>query len=105
MKIYVNNLHQIKAIRENTTGNENLKEYEVDDDFLRGFCDTVICSFCYHKWQDEQGNDVLSVYPYKDFSLLESIQEQNDIREKQLTQTIENQLDTDFRLSMLELTT
>lgn len=103
MKIYINNLHQIKAVRENLTGDDTLQEIEVPDDFLQGFCDTVMCSFCYHMWQDEDGNDVLSVYPYKDFSLLESIQEQNDIRENQLNETVRNALDMDLRVTMLEM--
>lgn len=105
MKIYINECHQIVGLRsrpEYDTENK-LKEIEVADDFLSPYCDTLIKSFCYHEWTGEDGNQMLSVYPFKDFSILESIQEQNDIREVQLTGTSKLNLDLDLRVTMLEL--
>ena len=84
MKIYINDLHQIVGLRVRPdwdTENE-LKEREVEDTFLLGYCDAVIKSFCYHEWEDDEGNKLLSVYPYKDFALLESIQEEHDALEQ-----------------------
>lgn len=103
MKIYVNSLHQIVALRVNDTGDDTLKEIEVPDDFLKPYCDTLIKSFCYQECQDDNGNPVVSIYPFKDFSMLMSIQEQNDIRESQLLGTKKNDMDLDFRVTMLEL--
>lgn len=82
MKIYVNEFHQIKAVRENTTGNDTLKEIEVPDDFLQPFCATVIKGFCYQI--NEDGSTM--VYPYKDFELLMSIQQLYEEKEKQVTE-------------------
>ena len=101
MKIYINELHQIKAVGTNNTGDKTLKE--VEDDFLQGYCDTVKCAFCYHEWTDEEGRQCLSVYPYKDWAVMESIQQEYDLREAQMNAAIENWLDTDLRVTMLEI--
>lgn len=103
MKIYINNLHQIKAIGVNNTGDETLTEKEVEDDFLSGYCDTVKCAFCYHEWTDEEGCKYLSIYPYKDWAVMESIQQEYALREAQMNDAIENRLDTDLRVTMLEI--
>lgn len=103
MKIYINEQHQIKAIRFNDTGDETLTEAEVEDDFLSGFCDTVIKAFCYHQWADENGNERLSVYPYKDLELLMSIQAEHDAQETQTEELLQSTLDNDYRLSVMEL--
>lgn len=80
MKIFVNEFHEIKAVRENTTGDSTLKEIEVPDDFLQPFCATVIKGFCYRV--NEDGSTM--VYPYKDFDLLMSIQQIYEEKEKQV---------------------
>ena len=105
MKIYINEAHQIVGLRERPDWDtENtLKEQEVPDNFLAPYCDTLIKSFCYHEWVGDDGQKCLSVYPYKDFSLLESIQEQNDIRERQLNEAIRNSVEMDLRVTMLEM--
>lgn len=103
MKIYINEQHQIKAIRFNDTGDNALTEMEVDDGFLQGFCDSVIKAFCYHKWKDENNNELLSVYPYKDFELLMSIQAEHDTQEAQVEELTQSIIDNDYRLSMMEL--
>jgi hypothetical protein len=82
MKIYVNEFHQIEAVRENNTGDDTLKEIEVPDDFLQPFCATVIKGFCYQI--NEDGSTM--VYPYKDFELLMSIQQLHEEKEKQVTE-------------------
>lgn len=102
MKIYINDLHQIRAVRINDT-NEDLTELEVPDDFLQGYCDTLIKAFCYHEWTEENGTTAVSIYPYKDFSVMESIQEQNLIRESQFLATQKASIDLDFRVSMMEV--
>lgn len=103
MKIYINSEHQIKALRVNDTGDDTLTEIEVEDDFLQGFCDTMIKAFCYHKWTDENGSEQLSVYPYKDFSVMESIQQEHELQELQAAEILETTIDNDYRLSMMEL--
>lgn len=103
MKIYVNSLHQIVTLRVNDTGDETLKEIEVPDDFLKPYCDTLIKSFCYQEWQDDNGNPVVSIYPFKDFSILMSIQEQNDIRESQRLSLMKANVDLDLRVTLLEV--
>lgn len=103
MKIYVNSLHQIVALRVNDTGDDTLKEIEVPDDFLKPYCDTLIKSFCYQECQDDNGNPVVSIYPFKDFSMLMSIQEQNDIREIQRLALVKSDVDMDFRISSIEI--
>lgn len=92
MKIYINEFYQIKAIGVNNTGNDILTEIEVEEDFLPGYCDTVKKGFCYEESVDENGTKCVSVYPYKDFAMLESIQEQNDLREKSEKQLTSTQL-------------
>lgn len=82
MKIFVNEFHQIRAVRENIMGDDTLKEIEVPDDFLRPCCDTVIKGFCYQI--NEDGSTM--VYPYKDFELLMSIQQLYEEKEKQVTE-------------------
>lgn len=83
MKIYINDQHQIKGLRKRPESDfENLlKEIEVEDDFLSEFCDTVKMGFCY-----ESTDNVLAIYPYKDFDLLMSIQEMYEEKEKQVTE-------------------
>ena len=105
MKIYVNSLHQIMGIRKRPEWDteSTLKEIKVEDDFLQGYCDTVKCAFCYHEWTDEEGRRCLSVYPYKDWAVMESIQQEYDLREAQMNAAIENWLDTDLRVTMLEI--
>lgn len=103
MKIYINSEHQIKAVKHNDTGDYTLTEIEVEDDFLAGYCDTLLKAFCYHKWKDENGNEMLSVYPYKDFSVMESIQQEHEVQERQTAGLLESAIDNDYRLSMIEL--
>lgn len=103
MKIFINDSDQIKAVRTNDTGDETLTEIEVEDSFLQGYCDTVMKAFCYHRFHDDKGGSGVSVYPYKDFSLLESIQEQDNLREKLSENTRDLLIDSDFRLSMMEI--
>lgn len=102
MKIYINEHHEIKAVRVNDTGFE-LTEIEVEDDFLQGFCNSVIKAFKYHKWTDEYGNEFLSVYPYKDFAVMESIQQEHDAQEAQAEELTQSIIDNDYRLSVMEL--
>ena len=102
MKIYINSLHQIRAVNFNDT-KEELTEIEVPEDFLQGYCDTLIKAFCYHEWVDDEGHNCVSVYPYKDFSVMESIQEQNTIRESQFLATQKASVDLDFRVSLMEV--
>lgn len=90
MKIYINEFNQIKAVRVNDTGMDTLSEIEVEDDFLSGYCDTVIKGFCYEVVVNDDGTKTISVYPYKDLALLESLQEQyeeNLILQEELTNT------------------
>lgn len=78
MKIFTNSAHQIKAVHVNDS-HEELTEIEVEDSFLSNYCDTVKCGFCYEKWTDSDGTECLSVYPYKDLNILESIQSEHDL--------------------------
>lgn len=103
MKIYVNSGHQIKAVRVNDTGDSTLTEIIVEDNFLEGFCDSVIKSFCYQVWKDGDGNQQVSTYPYKDFSVLETIQEEHVLQELQAVELMEATIENDYRLSMMEL--
>lgn len=82
MKIYVNENHEIKAVRVNDTGDETLKEYEVPDDYFNGWCDTVIKGYCHQV--NEDGS--VATYPYKDFELLMAIQQLYEEKEKQVTE-------------------
>lgn len=106
MKIFVNSNHQIKALRINDSGDDTLTEIEVTDDFLQGHCDTVIKSFCHEIGTDENGITQVSTYPYKDFSMLECIQEQDDLRVNLKNEQEEADgynIDLDYRLSKMEL--
>lgn len=80
MKIYVNDQHQIKAVRVNDTG-EVLTEYEVPDDYFNGWCDTVIKGYCHQV--NEDGS--VATYPYKDFELLMAIQQEHDLQARETT--------------------
>lgn len=103
MKIYVNNENQIKALRVNDT-ELDLKEIEVSDDFMKGYCDTYIKSFCYQEILNENGEVIgISVYPYKPLSVMESIQELDSLREKLRSDTESLALDQEFRISLIEL--
>lgn len=103
MKIYVNEQNQIKALRVNNTGDATLTEIDVDDNFMSNYCDSVIKSFCYDRSVDSLGHETVSVYPYKDFSILETIQEQDNLREKLRAYSEDMALDNDFRLTLLEI--
>lgn len=103
MKIYVNEQNQIKALRVNDTGDNTLTELEVDDNFMSSYCDSVIKAFCYCRNVDEFGHEAISVYPYKDFLILETIQEQDSLREKLSAYSEDIALDNDFRLTLLEI--
>lgn len=103
MKIYVNSEHQIKALRENDTG-LGLKEIEVPEDFMKGKSDVFIKSYCYEEVIGEDGEITgVSIYPYKDLGLMESLEEVNKLQEK-LREDAENfMLDQEYRTSLLEL--
>ena len=103
MKIFVNELHQIKALRENDTELE-LKEVEVPDNFMKGHSDVFMKSYCYQEFFGENGEVTgISVYPYKDLSIMESLEEVNKLQEK-LREDAENfMLDQEYRTSLLEL--
>ncbi|MBS6559230.1 MAG: hypothetical protein KH355_03020 [Clostridiales bacterium] len=103
MKIYVNTQHQIKALRINDTGLA-LKEIEVPDDFMSGHSDVFIKSYCYQEFIREDGEITgVSIYPYKDLALIESLEEVNKLQEK-LREDAENfMLDQEYRTSLLEL--
>lgn len=103
MKIYVNELHQIKALRVNDTDIDTLTEIEVEDNVLPNYCDTVLKSFCYHRMIDSSGNETLAIYPYKDFLMLETVQELNDLREQLRAFAEDIAVDNDFRLTLLEI--
>lgn len=105
MKIYVNELHQIKAVRVNNTGLE-LKEIEVLDDFMAGHSDVFIKSYCYQEFIGEDGEVTgVSIYPYKDLALMESLEEVNALQEKLKEDTENFMLDQEYRTSLLELQT
>ena len=105
MKIYVNELHQIKAVRVNNTGLK-LKQIEVPDDFMTGHSDVFIKSYCYQEFIGEDGQITgVSIYPYKDLALMESLEEVTKLQE-QLREDAENfMLDQEYRTSLLELQT
>lgn len=109
VKIYINDQHQIKAIGANDTG-DVLEEIEVEDSFLSRFCDTAKKGFCYHRWTQDDGSECLSVYPYKNITMLMTIQEQYEADQQEFAQLrqednsiTEYQMDLDYRLSMTEL--
>lgn len=99
MKIYVNEFQQIKAVGVNDTGIDTLEEIEVPDDFLSEYCNTVIKAFCYERM--EGGG--ISVYPYKDYSMLECIQDMDNLRERLRTATLDMFVSDDFRITAMEL--
>lgn len=103
MKIYVNELHQIKAVRVNNTGLE-LKEIEVPDEFMAGHSDVFIKSYCYEEIIGEDGEIIgVSIYPYKDLALMESLEEVNKLQEKLREDTENFMLDQEYRTSLVEL--
>ena len=103
MKIYVNEQHQIKALRINDTGLD-LKEIEVPDDFMLGHSDIFIKSYCYQEFIGEDGEITgVSIYPYKDLALMESLEEVNALQEKLKEYTENFMLDQEYRTSLLEL--
>ena len=70
MKIYINDNYEIKAI--NTTTNETLTEIEVDRELVfKNMSDFMILNYCYKP--SENG---YSIYPAKDYSILEIVDEQ-----------------------------
>ena len=103
MKIYVDEQHQIKAVHKNDTGME-LKEIEVSDDFMQGQSDVFIKAYCYQEYTNEEGKVTgVSIYPYKDLALMESLEEVNKLQEK-LREDAENfMLEQDYRISLVEL--
>lgn len=103
MKIYINELHQIKAVRVNNTGLK-LKEIEVPDDFMTGHSDVFIKSYCYQEFIGEDGQITgVSVYPYKDLALMESLEEVNALQEKLREDTEKFMLEQEYRTSLVEL--
>nr|DAG02156.1 MAG TPA: hypothetical protein [Siphoviridae sp. ctdd214] len=103
MKIYVNELYQIKAVRVNNTGLE-LKEIEVLDDFMAGHSDVFIKSYCYQEFIGENGEITgVSIYPYKDLALMESLEEVNSLQEKLREDTEKFMLEQEYRTSLVEL--
>lgn len=103
MKIYVNTQHQIKALRINDTG-LTLKEIEVSDDFMAGHSDVFIKSYCYQEFIGEDGEITgVSIYPYKDLAIMESVEEVNALQEKLKEDTENFMLDQEYRTSLLEL--
>lgn len=70
MKIYINSNYEIKAI--NSTDDETLTEIEVDRELVFGnMSDFMILNYCYKP--SETG---YSVYPSKDYSMLELLDSQ-----------------------------
>lgn len=103
MKIFVNELHQIKALRENDTELE-LKEVEVPDNFMEGYSDVFIKSYCYQELVGEDGEITgVSIYPYKDLALMESVEEVNALQEKLREDTEKFMLEQEYRTSLVEL--
>jgi len=103
VKIYVNELYQIKAVRVNNTGLE-LKEIEVLDDFMAGHSDVFIKSYCYQEFIGENGEITgVSIYPYKDLALMESLEEVNSLQEKLREDTEKFMLEQEYRTSLVEL--
>lgn len=103
MKIYVNEQHQIKALRENDTKLE-LKEIEVLDNFMEGHSDVFIKSHCYRQYFNEGGEITeIAIYPYKDLSIMESLEEVNKLQDKLKEDTENFMLDQEYRTSLLEL--
>lgn len=74
MKIYVNSNYEIKAI--NKTDNTNLIEYEIDKIQVFGnMSNFMILNYCYKPFEDG-----FSIYPSRDYSMLEIL----DIQENKI---------------------
>lgn len=70
MKIYINSNYEIKAI--NSTDDETLTEIEVDRELVFGsMSDFMILNYCY-----KPSDNGYSVYPAKDYSMLELLDSQ-----------------------------
>ena len=70
MKIYINSNYEIKAI--NSTTDEFLTEIEVDRELVFGnMSDFMILNYCY-----KPSDNGYSVYPSKDYSMLELLDNQ-----------------------------
>ena len=70
MKIYINSNYEIKAI--NSTTDETLTEIEVDRESVFGnMSDFMILNYCY-----KSSDNGYSIYPAKDYSLLELLDNQ-----------------------------
>ena len=83
MKIYINLNHEIKAI--NSTTDDTLQEIEVDRELVFGsMSDFMILNYCY-----KTSDNGYSVYPAKDYSMLEMLD--NNIVNKISILTEENE--------------
>lgn len=103
MKIYINELHQIKAVYENNTGLE-LSEIEIPDNTFKGYCEIMIKAYCYQEHKNETGDIVgVSIYPYKDLSLMESLEEINSLQERKQAEMEQFMLEQEYRTSLVEL--
>lgn len=81
MKIYINSNYEIKAI--NSTTDKTLTEIEVDRELVFGDkSDFMILNYCYRP-----SDSGYSVYPSKDYSMLEML----DKQEQKILAIIENQ--------------
>lgn len=70
MKIYINSNYEIKAI--NSTTDTSLTEIEVDRELVFGnMSDFMILNYCY-----KPSDNGYSVYPAKDYSMLELLDSQ-----------------------------
>ena len=70
MKIYINSNYEIKAI--NSTDDLTLTEIEVDRELVFGnMSDFMILNYCY-----KPSNNGYSVYPARDYSMLELLDSQ-----------------------------
>ena len=84
MKIYINSNYEIKAI--NSTDDETLTEIEVDRELVFGnMSDFMILNYCY-----KPSNNGYSVYPAKDYSMLELLDNQLVNKISILTEENEN---------------
>ena len=84
MKIYINSNYEIKAI--NSTTDEFLTEIEVDRELVFGdMSDFMILNYCY-----KPSDNGYSVYPSKDYSMLELLDSQLVNKISILTEENEN---------------
>lgn len=103
MKIYVNELHQIKAVHKNNTVLE-LKEIEIPDNTFNGYCEIMIKAYCYQEHKNEIGEIIgTSIYPYKDLSLIESLEEINRLQEQKQAELEQFIIEQEYRTSLIEL--